>query len=95
MKPAPQRLGTVNGCGYCIDMHTQEDLKDGMSFENIALVAAWREAGGYFTAREQGARAWAEVVTRVADTHVPDETLNAARLQFSEEECRISRSRPD
>jgi AhpD family alkylhydroperoxidase len=80
------RASQVNGCAYCIDMHTQDALKDGMDVEKLMLVAVWREAGGYFTAREQAALAWAEVVTRIADTHAPDEAFAAAREQFNEED---------
>jgi AhpD family alkylhydroperoxidase len=80
------RASLINGCAYCIDSHTSDLRKDGMAIEKIALVPVWREAEGLFDAREQAALAWTEVVTRIADTHVPDADYQAARGVFSEKE---------
>ena len=80
------RASQINGCAYCIDMHTHDAVKDGASVEKLMLVAVWREAGGWFTEREKAALAWAEVVTTVADSHVPDAAFVAARATFTEKE---------
>jgi alkylhydroperoxidase family enzyme len=65
-------------------MHTRALLKSGVSVEKLALVQAWREGGPLFDARERAALAWAETVTRVADTGVPDADFAAARAVFDE-----------
>ena len=62
------RISQINGCAYCIDMHTRDLLKGGLAIEKMVLVPAWREAGGLFDTRERAALAWAETVTRVAET---------------------------
>src|SRR5215468_9689329 len=63
------RISQINNCAYCLDMHTRDLLKKGTKIEKLALVQAWREAGNLFDARERGALAWAETVTRVAETN--------------------------
>ena len=80
------RISQINGCAYCIDMHTRDILKDGVSIEKLVLVQAWHEAGVVFTPRERAALAWAETVTRVADTAVPDAAFAAAAEEFSDKE---------
>jgi AhpD family alkylhydroperoxidase len=80
------RTSLINGCAYCIDMHTKDLLKQGFSTAKIALVPVWYEAGDLFTAREKAALAWAEIVTFVHETKVPDEAYEAARKEFSEKE---------
>jgi AhpD family alkylhydroperoxidase len=80
------RTSLINGCAYCIDMHSRDLLKGGMPIEALVLVPAWREAGPLFDARERAALAWAETVTRVAETAVPDEEYEAASAVFSEKE---------
>jgi len=80
------RVSQINGCAYCIDLHTRDLIKEGLAIEKIVLVPAWREAGGLFDARERAALAWAETVTRVADTAVPDAEFEAASAVFSEKE---------
>lgn len=80
------RISQINNCAYCLDMHTRDLLKKGQPIEKIALVQAWREAGNLFDARERAALAWAETVTRVAETGVPDEAYAAARAEFDERE---------
>jgi AhpD family alkylhydroperoxidase len=80
------RVSQINGCAYCIDMHTRDILKDGVSVEKLVLVQAWREAGGVFTPRERAALAWAETVTRVADTAVPNAEFAAASEEFTDKE---------
>src|SRR3954463_7119621 len=80
------RISQINNCAFCLDMHTRDLLKKGQRIEKLALVQAWREAGDLFGAREGAARAWAESVTRVADTGVPDADFDAARAVFNERE---------
>jgi AhpD family alkylhydroperoxidase len=77
------RVSQINGCAYCIDMHTHDLLKLGLAVDKLVLVPVWREAGEVFDARERSALAWAETVTRVADTHVPDADYEAAAAEFS------------
>jgi AhpD family alkylhydroperoxidase len=80
------RVSLINGCAYCIDMHSRDLLKDGLPAEKLALVPVWFEAEDLFSEREQAALAWAETVTRVADTHVPDDAFAAAKSVFSDKE---------
>jgi alkylhydroperoxidase family enzyme len=67
-------------------MHTRELLQRGEKIEKLALVQAWAEAGHLFDERERAALAWAETVTRVAETGVPDEAYQAVRAVFDEKE---------
>jgi AhpD family alkylhydroperoxidase len=80
------RISQINNCAYCLDSHTRDLLKKGVKIEKLALVQAWREAGKLFDERERAALAWAETVTRVAETNVPDEAYQAARSVFDERE---------
>jgi AhpD family alkylhydroperoxidase len=80
------RISQINNCAYCLDMHTRELLKSGEKIEKLALLQAWAEAGNLFNERERAALAWAETVTRVADTGVPDQAYKAARAVFDERE---------
>ena len=77
------RASQINGCAYCIDMHSRDLIKEGLAVEKLVLVQAWREAGSVFDTRERSALAWAETVTRVADTAVPDADFQAASAVFS------------
>jgi AhpD family alkylhydroperoxidase len=80
------RASQLNGCAYCIDMHTHDALAEGASVEKLMLVSAWREAGDYFSPRERAALAWAEVITFVGDSHVSDEVFLAAQEEFADKE---------
>jgi AhpD family alkylhydroperoxidase len=80
------RVSQINGCAYCIDMHSQDMHKHGVPFEKLILTAAWRESGEVFSKREQAALAWAESVALVADTGVPDADYTAAAAEFSDKE---------
>jgi AhpD family alkylhydroperoxidase len=80
------RVSQINGCAYCIDMHSRDLLKAGMPVEKLVLVPAWREAGPLFDERERAALAWAETVTRVADTTVPEDDYQAAHAVFDDKE---------
>jgi AhpD family alkylhydroperoxidase len=80
------RVSQINNCAYCLDMHTRDLLKEGVKIEKLALLQAWAEAGDLFDARERAALAWAETVTLVAQTSVPDAAYQAARAVFEERE---------
>lgn len=80
------RVSQINNCAYCLDKHTRDLLKMGQKIEKLALVQAWEEAGHLFDERERAALAWAETVTRVAETGVPDEAYQAVRAVFDEKE---------
>jgi len=76
------RVSQINGCAYCIDMHSHDLLKAGMTIEKLVLVPVWREGGALFDETERAALAWAETVTRVAETGVPDAEYEAAAAVF-------------
>ena len=80
------RVSQINGCAYCIDMHSRDLLKSGTSVETLVLVPVWRDAGNVFSARERAAFAWAETVTRVATTCVSDADYDAAASVFTDKE---------
>ncbi|CQD10631.1 alkylhydroperoxidase [Mycobacterium lentiflavum] len=80
------RVSLINGCAYCIDMHSRDLRELGVSNEKIALVPVWEEAAELFDARERAALAWAETVTRVSSTGVPDSAYAAASEHFDEKE---------
>ena len=80
------RVSQINGCAYCIDMHSRDLLKSGIAVEKLVLVPVWRDAGSLFSIREQVALAWAETVTRVAETGVPDTDYEAAAAEFGDKE---------
>jgi AhpD family alkylhydroperoxidase len=79
------RASQINGCAYCIHMHTREARGRGESEERLYLLDAWRESPLY-SKRERAALAWTEALTLVSQTHVPDEIYEEARRYFSEEE---------
>ncbi|HSV80854.1 MAG TPA: carboxymuconolactone decarboxylase family protein [Ramlibacter sp.] len=80
------RVSQINNCAYCLDMHTRDLLKKGEKIERLALLQAWAEADHLFDERERAALAWAEAVTRVAETGVPDAAYQAASTVFGERE---------
>jgi AhpD family alkylhydroperoxidase len=79
------RASQINHCAYCIDMHVDEALADGIDAKELHLVAAWAEVD-VFGAREQAALALTESVTLVSESHVPREVWDRAAAVFSEEE---------
>jgi AhpD family alkylhydroperoxidase len=79
------RASQLNGCGYCVDLHTRDALQGGEDARRVAAVAVWRESG-LFTARERAALTLAESMTRLSETHVPDADWKAAASVFSPEE---------
>ena len=80
------RVSQINGCAYCIDMHARDLGMIGVGAEKLLLLPVWRDAGDLFTPRERVALAWAESVTRVAETGVPDSDYDAASAEFGEKE---------
>src|SRR3978361_2463612 len=79
------RASQINGCAFCINMHTQDARKQGETEQRLYLLNAWRESPLY-TDRERAALAWAEALTLNAETHVPDDVYTEVRSQFSEQE---------
>jgi AhpD family alkylhydroperoxidase len=79
-------VSQINGCAYCIDVHSRDLIKEGLAIEKLVLVQAWHEAGDLFDVRERGALAWAETVTLVAETAIPETAFLAASSLFSEKE---------
>ena len=77
------RASQINGCAYCIDMHTQDARMRGESEQRLYALAAWRETP-FYSERERAALAWTEAVTRVAEGPVPDAAYESARVHFDE-----------
>jgi AhpD family alkylhydroperoxidase len=80
------RVSQINGCAYCIDMHTADLIKGGMDIKKIALVPVYWEAESFFSDRERAALAWAESVTLISETKAPDDVYAAVAKQFTEKE---------
>ncbi len=79
------RASQINGCGYCLDMHSKDARAQGETEQRIYVLSAWREAP-FYTARERAALAWTEALTKIADTEITDTLYDSARAQFSEKE---------
>ena len=79
------RVSQINGCAYCLHMHTDEARKAGESDVRLELLDAWRESGLY-TPRERAALLWAETLTHIAATHAPDADYADAKRQFTDKE---------
>ena len=79
------RASQINGCAFCLQMHTRDARKAGETEERLHLLPAWREAPLY-TPRECAALAWTEALTLVTERHAPDAVYEEVRAQFSEEE---------
>jgi AhpD family alkylhydroperoxidase len=79
------RASQINGCAFCLNMHTQDARKRGETEQRLYLLDAWREAPCY-TDRERAALAWTDAVTLIAETHAPDDVYNEVRAHFSEAE---------
>jgi AhpD family alkylhydroperoxidase len=79
------RASQINGCAYCIDMHTRDARAIGETEQRIYALPAWEETP-FFSARERAALAFTETVTRLADTHVPLEDYDAAAAEFTPDE---------
>jgi len=79
------RASQINGCAFCLDMHTKDARAAGETEQRLYTLSAWEETP-FFTDRERAALAWTEAVTRVADTQVPDDVFKRVRQQFTEKE---------
>jgi AhpD family alkylhydroperoxidase len=79
------RASQINGCAICLHMHAEEARRQGESEDRILMLDAWHETRLY-TDREKAALAWTEALTRLTETHAPDEAYEAARAEFSDEE---------
>jgi AhpD family alkylhydroperoxidase len=79
------RASQINGCAYCIDMHWKDARAAGESEQRLYGLDAWEESP-YYTDRERAALAYIESVTRIAETHVPDDVFDRVRSQFSDQE---------
>jgi AhpD family alkylhydroperoxidase len=77
------RASQINGCAYCVDMHTKDARANGETEQRLYAVAVWKEAP-FFTERERAALGWTEAVTLVSRDQVPDEVYEDARRQFDE-----------
>jgi AhpD family alkylhydroperoxidase len=80
------RVSQINGCAFCIDMHSRDLLNSGLAVEKLVLVPVWRESAAVFSLRERAALAWAEVVTRVAETRIPDSEYAAVAAEFGDKD---------
>jgi AhpD family alkylhydroperoxidase len=80
------RVSQLNSCAYCIDMHSRDLLKLGVAVEKLVLVSVWRDASEIFSSQECAALAWAETVTRVAETGIPNADYQAATVAFRDRE---------
>ena len=80
------RASQINGCAFCIDMHSKDARAAGETEQRLYLLSAWHESRAFYSPREQAALAWTEAVTLVAETHVPDEMYDEVRQHFSDDE---------
>lgn len=79
------RASQINGCAYCIDMHWKDARADGESEERLYMLDGWHESTLY-TDRERAVLAWTESLTKVSQTHAPDEVFDAVRSHFSDQD---------
>jgi len=79
------RASQINGCAYCLDMHSKDARANGETEQRLYGLDAWRETP-YYSARERAALEWTEALTLVAESHVPDDVYERVREQFSEDE---------
>ena len=79
------RVSQINGCAFCLDMHSKDLRAEGETEQRLYMLDAWRETTLY-TERERAALTWAEAVTNVTKDHVPDSVYETVKKQFSEEE---------
>lgn len=79
------RASQINGCAYCVDMHTKDARALGETEQRLYCLSVWRECS-FYTDRERAALEWTEALTRISETHVPDEIYDAVRPHFSDKE---------
>jgi AhpD family alkylhydroperoxidase len=79
------RVSQINGCAYCVDLHTHEALRDGESLQRLNCLVTWADTP-LFSDRERSALAWAEALTKVSETHALDEVYELVRAHFEDKE---------
>ena len=79
------RASQINGCAYCLDMHSKDARAEGETEQRLYTLNAWRETP-FFSSRERSALAWTEALTLISKTHAPDEVFEELRAHFSERE---------
>ena len=79
------RASQINGCAYCVDMHTKDARAQGEQEQRLYALVVWEETP-FFTEHERAALAWTEAVTKIGEGHAPDSVYEQARRQFSEKE---------
>jgi len=79
------RVSQINGCAYCLDMHSKDLRALGETEQRLYLLDAWRESP-FYTDRERAALEWAEALTLVGESHVPDDVFEQVKAQFSDKE---------
>jgi AhpD family alkylhydroperoxidase len=79
------RVSQINGCAYCVDLHTHEALRYGESLQRLNCLVTWAETP-LFSERERSALAWAEALTKVVETHAPDDVYEAVSAHFQDKE---------
>lgn len=79
------RASQINGCAYCVDMHTKDARAAGENEQRLYAVAVWHEVP-FFNERERAALAWAEAVTEISERHVPDDIYDEVKKHFTEKE---------
>ena len=79
------RVSQMNGCAYCVDLHSHEALRDGESIQRLNCLVIWEETL-LFSDRERSALAWAEALTKISETHAPDEVYEMVKAQFEAKE---------
>ena len=79
------RASQMNGCAFCLDMHSKDARAAGETEQRLYTLSAWRETP-FFTARERAALAWTEAITQISSSNAPDEIYEEARKEFTEEE---------
>jgi AhpD family alkylhydroperoxidase len=80
------RASQLNGCAWCLNLHTKDAKTAGTDAQRLNLLPVWREVPVVYTERQMAALAWTEAITLIADKHVPDEVYETARTQFTEKE---------
>ena len=79
------RASQINGCAFCLDMHSKDARAAGETEQRLYTLSAWRETP-FFTDRERAALAWTEAITLISSSHAPDDVYEEARKEFTEEE---------
>jgi AhpD family alkylhydroperoxidase len=80
------RISQMNGCSYCISIHSRDLMKLGVPVQKLLLLQVWRESGQLFSDQERAALQWAEALTRVAETRAPSADYEAVRAQFGDKD---------